>query len=684
MRNSIIITILILSCAFIVRANTIHIYPMFNGSSIVIDSLKIENLTKNRNKSITNSEQKDFFSLMIELGTSVKKNATIPIIFLKSNRPGSLNVGLFDTSTTQVDVKLYSIEGILISNIICPYSEELNISIPHNKVYIVTITTLNGMQSFKAIGSSQESSFNIYNGQGEQNVAVKSLSIENDEDYIVYEGDKLLVTGYVDGFFEQSLRYEVSGSDDILLNFEKSSVTDVDGNSYKTVKIGTQIWMAENLKTIHYPDKTSIPYIEDSETWANLMDNNSSDAYCYYNNNKDGEKNIYGALYTYAAAIGKNWIHQNKDYQGICPDGWHLPSDDDWNTLEIYLGLDPEDAFLAYRGDYVDKLKTETGWNNDGNGNNESGLSVLPGGYRRYDSGEFTNLGFYAHYWTRSIIDGGYVYVRYINYYPETVTRKSSNKKSNGYSVRCIKDTTIQILPSCNLVNILGIGDIYASFEGKIYYTGGESLTDYGVEISTNQSFPAASTFKVSAQMRKDYKFLANADGLNEKSYYYYRSYATNSIGTTYGNTFRFKTLGFNNFSTIAYNQMNFTFSGDAPWFIMDYDMGASGNNGKARSGIIDKGQTSSVSTQINGSGKISFEWSIDCGYRYSSDTLRFYVDDKLIKTFDFEDWSSRYEYINPDTGLHMYTWRFEKNISIFDETRGAGRLNDVVFTLSN
>ena len=105
---------------------------------------------------------------------------------------------------------------------------------------------------------------------------------------------------------------------------EKNTVTDVDGNTYKTVIIGTQVWMAENLKTTKYNDGIQIPLVTDPITWINLK----SAAYCWYNNDLATNKNIYGAIY--------NWLVVNTGK--LCPIGWHVPSDTEWTTLTTFLG----------------------------------------------------------------------------------------------------------------------------------------------------------------------------------------------------------------------------------------------------------------------------------------------------------------------------------------------------------
>ena len=145
-------------------------------------------------------------------------------------------------------------------------------------------------------------------------------------------------------------------------------VTDIDGNVYNTIGIGTQIWMKENLKTTKLNDGTAIPNVTTWGEWAGL----STPAYCWYNNDSPSYKNIYGALY--------NWhtVNTNK----LCPSGWHVPSHDEWTVLESYLG----GSALA-----GGKLK-EAGivhWTSPNTGaTNESGFTALPGGFR-YGSDAF-------------------------------------------------------------------------------------------------------------------------------------------------------------------------------------------------------------------------------------------------------------------------------------------------------
>ena len=147
------------------------------------------------------------------------------------------------------------------------------------------------------------------------------------------------------------------------------NVTDIDGNVYQTVKIGDQWWMAENLKVIHYQNGDGITKLPNNTVWSTYGEG----AYCNYDNN-DSNADIYGSLY--------NWYAVN-DSRNIAPDGWHVPTDEEWKELEMFLGMSQSEANgTGWRGtDEGSKLKATSGWSGF-NGTNESGFSALPGGSR--------------------------------------------------------------------------------------------------------------------------------------------------------------------------------------------------------------------------------------------------------------------------------------------------------------
>ena len=208
---------------------------------------------------------------------------------------------------------------------------------------------------------------------------------------------------------------------------------DIDGNVYQTVKIGNQVWMAENLKVTHYRDGTSINYVTSNEEWAGI----STGAYCAYDNS-ESTADIYGYLY--------NWYAVN-DIHKIAPKGWHVPTDAEWKELEMYLGMSPTEADdMGWRGtNEGSKLAGNSLlWDSGALENNavfgESGFSALPGGCR-YSNGYFYTFGGYAYFWSST----QYYYSHYdawyrdVNYYTSAVLRGIMLKKY-GFSVRLVRD----------------------------------------------------------------------------------------------------------------------------------------------------------------------------------------------------------------------------------------------------
>ncbi|MCK9254567.1 MAG: hypothetical protein GX793_10130 [Bacteroidales bacterium] len=224
--------------------------------------------------------------------------------------------------------------------------------------------------------------------------------------------------------------------------------TDYDGNIYEIVGIGNQCWFAENMATTHYADGTVIPHVTNNSDWVNLSV--SDKAYCWYNNDITN-KNIYGALYTWAAAANNTTSSSNPSgVQGICPNGWHLPSDDEWEKLEgevdaTYPYGDAQWDISGYRGDDVGSALAgnESLWNNGvlvthpsfGN----SGFLALPAGYRKWSDGAFSDLGSHVGFWSTTSASSSNVYPRQFSMY-YTKSSRITTMREFGMSVRCIKD----------------------------------------------------------------------------------------------------------------------------------------------------------------------------------------------------------------------------------------------------
>jgi len=275
-----------------------------------------------------------------------------------------------------------------------------------------------------------------YTGQTNRSLNVSRLKSKNTEVQMQYNtGDRLKLTG-ISGNYSTVVIDIPTESKSIPFNF--IACTDIDGNNYPIVIIGAQTWMAENLKVTHYFEGTAIPLVEDNSTWKEHSITDK--AYCYYDNNS-ANGDIYGAIYTWAAAMnGASSSSANPSgVQGVCPTDWHLPSDTEWQELEMYLGLSQGAASEEdWRGtDEGDKLK-ETGtthWDSPNTGaTNESGFTALPGGGRDGNSALFGYLGIHANFWDASRI------LRGLGIENSGVYRAGPYNGAYGFSVRCVKD----------------------------------------------------------------------------------------------------------------------------------------------------------------------------------------------------------------------------------------------------
>jgi len=197
-------------------------------------------------------------------------------------------------------------------------------------------------------------------------------------------------------------------------------IADYDGNIYESVTIGTQEWLTTNLRSKNYNDGTPIANVTETSTWDNL----TSGAYCWYNNDELTYKSTYGALY--------NWHVVSSDK--ICPKGWHVPTDSEWQTLINYLGGE------SIAGGKLKQNNNEY-WKDPNSGaTNESGFSALPSGIR-LTSTSFDFKDEQAYFWSSSDgIDESSAWIIYLTYDGEGAYSEDMADKASGRSIRCLKD----------------------------------------------------------------------------------------------------------------------------------------------------------------------------------------------------------------------------------------------------
>jgi uncharacterized protein (TIGR02145 family) len=217
-----------------------------------------------------------------------------------------------------------------------------------------------------------------------------------------------------------------------LVTKDFGKVTDIDGNVYYTVTLGTQEWMVENLKVTHYRNGDPIPNVTNDSAWSIL----TTGAWCEYNNQAVNGV-TYGKLY--------NW-YALEDSRNIAPSGWHLPTNADWSGLMDYLSFNGY-GFATNINEIAKSIASQSGWQTDGTpgtvgndqrSNNKSGLSALPGGYR-YIDGTFKYNKSYCFWWTSTDISSDVAWYYYLNSF-SSFNFNDFTIKSLGMSVRCVKD----------------------------------------------------------------------------------------------------------------------------------------------------------------------------------------------------------------------------------------------------
>ena len=261
-------------------------------------------------------------------------------------------------------------------------------------------------------------------------------------------------------------------------NLTYGNITDIDGNNYKTIQIGDKRWMAENLKVTKYSNGDIIPNITDGSTWYN----SSSGAWAYYNNNS-AYNTVYGKIYNgYAAS----------DTRNVCPSNWRVPNEQDWSSLEEFIGIPlNEISNTGYRGTDQAKKVKETGnrhWADlqgmfgdtiQNNATNEVGLTLIPTGYRGTPFGQFESINYSGYYWGNP-----WQSARFFLSYGNQIIKNVNDTEPFGMAIRCVKDETppqgsIGTLDCLGATNYgtLTSGTSASGVSSLVHYTGGNGGT---------------------------------------------------------------------------------------------------------------------------------------------------------------------------------------------------------------
>ena len=351
-----------------------------------------------------------------------------------------------------------------------------------------------------------------------------------------------------------------------------STVTDHEGNEYHTVSIGSQCWTRENMRCVTSPSTGTylIPSTSADYTWTGKQ------ARWYDNDSASYAPMNYGLLYNWNAAVdtfntsyGETSVDTNRTHafsvtfnghrRGICPEGWHVPTDAEWTALTNYLSSQSQYTCGGSNEYIVNALASIGGWNSchlnctagfGSSSNNASCFSALPASFYAYEFNEtgetslyFGEIGETTFFWSASQQDGENAWERYIEYCTPFVNREADSKVY-GNSVRCIYDSETYSsvsLPAVSTSVVTVLSETTAECGGEVLSDGGATVTARGVCWSTVQNPTISDNHTTDGGGIG--VFVSSIEGLSGVSTYYVRAYATNGVGTVYGNEVSFITV---------------------------------------------------------------------------------------------------------------------------------------------
>jgi uncharacterized protein (TIGR02145 family) len=424
-----------------------------NGQHVPIDSILVENLTQGVDTTLYAPDT----VLVLDYEAGITENNTIEtnVFTLFQNYPnpimGQTSVVLYLSEGENVLITISDLFGreVFNSKYILDYGTHFFTFLPGKEdLYFFTASVGQQIQTIKMFNiPSTSHGYGIckleYNGQ--QIDKVLNKSINNLNNFVFNLGDLLKLTSFTNQG-ERVITITPTVSQTCYFHYTGNpcsgtpTITDIDGNIYNTVQIGDQCWMKENLKTTTYSNGTPIPNIIDNQEWTTI----STGAYAWQENDISW-KNVYGAIY--------NW-YTTVDPNGLCPAGWHVPSDDEWTVLTDFIGGTESphgnelkscrqvNSPLGGGCTTTEHPRWEEYDNNYYYGTDDYGFSGLPGGNRDCVSpGSFGNIGIIGLWWSTSQYGPDHLAgFRGLIYHYSSVSYQGHVNQHFGYSVRCLRD----------------------------------------------------------------------------------------------------------------------------------------------------------------------------------------------------------------------------------------------------
>lgn len=414
--------IFLLACLLAFTSSFAQTYQItFTGSGLSssVTSVKVWNLT--RDTSFTMGGSDTLFLVNTSNINEAAKDIR-PLSIYPNPTEKQATIRFHNPLSGQVVLDIYDLAGKLMvsENALLPQGDHsFTIEGLNSGLYFVMIQAGGKKQSGKlvSVGESVQKPALVYSGKNNGDLYYGRMSGVLNQVHLAYEPDDLLMFKGISGTYSRIVTLVPTQSQSV--NFEFVSCVDMNNQHYSVVTIGTQTWMAENLRTNKYKDGTSIPHVVDPAIWGIQF----TPAYCWYDNDSATFSGNYGALYKWFTVETGN----------LCPNGWHVPTQAEWSDLISYLGND------SLTGG---KLKA-TGllhWDSPNtDAINETGFTALPGGSRAAGTGSFQGVGQFAIWWSATGYSTSSAYCYQIDH-DSGELKAIGNNKGSGFAVRCIKD----------------------------------------------------------------------------------------------------------------------------------------------------------------------------------------------------------------------------------------------------
>jgi uncharacterized protein (TIGR02145 family) len=406
-----------------------------SGLSSTVATVVVQNLTQGTTLTLAGT---DILELVTTIGISDHFITKGEILIYPNPSESTCRMEFFNKQPGDVRIELFDATGKLLlrkDEYLLEGNHSYRLGGLKSGVYFLKVSTPAGSYSERVIstGNAQGVPVLEYIGITQKMLHQPKLTSPAGIIQMQYNaGEMLLFKGFSFQGFSPVVRViTLLPTQSQSVDFLFVACSDGDSNHYPVVTIGTQTWMAENLKTTKYSNSAAIPLVTYNSAWAGL----STGARCWINNDSATYANTYGALYNWYAVDNTN---------ALCPTGWHVPTDLEWQTLEMHLGMTQSQAnSTGWRGtDEGGKMK-EAGllhWRSPNTGaTNSSGFTALPGGYRSNDLGNFGDVGYYGNWWSSTAYSTATAWYRTLGDNGSNVYRGSANK-NYGLSVRCVRD----------------------------------------------------------------------------------------------------------------------------------------------------------------------------------------------------------------------------------------------------